>query len=118
MLKVGKQKFLTEGWMGNMDGGAHAAGEGNLDAKFHRRCAVTQAGARPLFVALNVPVGRPRTLDTTPPPKKRKASAASSSLVPLRSLHCDISPLMMKVCLYLWGNFAGYISNSHAALTL
>lgn len=86
MLKVGKQKFLTEGWMGNMDGGAHAAGEGNLDAKFHRRCAVTQAGARPLFVALNVPVGRPRTLDTTPPPKKEKRAPH-----PPHSSLCDLS---------------------------
>lgn len=51
----------------------------------------------------------PQTQDTRHIPGKRKAGAASSSFFPPRSLHCDISPLMMKVCLYLWGNFAGYI---------
>lgn len=48
-----------------------------------------------------------------PPPKKEKQAPH-----PPHSSLCDLSPLMMKVCLYLWGNFAGCISDSHAALTL
>lgn len=54
-----------------MDGGAHAAGEDNLEAKFHRRFAVTQAGARPLFVALKCSLSQMQDTRHNPPPKKK-----------------------------------------------
>lgn len=71
--------------MGSMDGGAHAAGEDNLEAKFHRRFALTQAGARLLFVALNVPFRRRRTLDNPSPKKEKRA------LHPPRLSLCNLS---------------------------
>lgn len=36
LLLCGETKLLMEGLTGNMDRGAHAAGEDNLEAKFHR----------------------------------------------------------------------------------
>lgn len=100
LLLCGETKLLMEGLMGNADGGAHPAGEDNLEAKFHGRFAVTQAGARLLFVALNVPFRRPRTLDTTPPKKKSKRRillTRPSAISPLRSLSSHDESLFIFV---------------------
>lgn len=87
--------------MGSMDGGAHAAREDDLEAKFHRRFAVTQAGARPLFVALNIPFRRRRTLDTTPPQKKKSKRrilpTRPSAISPLRDLSSHDESLFIFV---------------------
>ena len=55
------------------------------------------------------------SLDTAPKKAQRARLAGSGSSLSLSlSLPCSA----IKVCLRLWGNFAGYICNSHTAHTL